>query len=752
MPAREQVKIGLFLSRISGRYSAAIWPFVVETARRMGADVILFPEERWRVSHSLADSLDALILLSGDLSLRFRSDEFARFLGRFASIPRVHVSMDLPGEHSCGIDNRSGIRDAVRHVVLTHGIREIAFLRGPEIHQEACQRFAVYKEALAELGIPFRPEYVYDGDFFKETGERALEAFLDLRGLPLKAVLCSNDAMALGLIEAALARGLSVPRDLIVLGFDDTNEALSGRVALTTVRQPYRKIAERATQEAIALARGRVLPPAEPFPTLLMVRNSCGCYSDGIRAISLRPLPPAEAPGKGEAIESWKPAVRALAVNSTSLSGLPDEARSRLALGLLDAYCSIDAEDGRFLEEVAACLEAEISSGGNPSVWHEALGAIGNSGFPLAEGGFARSAGLRRAHVLVEEANGQFRMRESEKQYQNQRNADKLVSRILSDLGRGRLAELLLAELPKAGVGSAVVALYDRSADSLEAESGVGDRRLSVLCAYGRSGKALPEGLDYPASEMFPPGFHGPGPGGDFVLMPLRHANEEYGIILQEVRDPFEGIGYDTIGQQIGAAFKRILMEEERQAARSGLEAALASLKEANEKLLGLSREDELTGLLNRRGFMEDAERDLALARRMGAECALFFMDMDGLKDINDTHGHDSGDAALRGFASILGESFRATDTVSRLGGDEFVAFSFMGAASAPAMIDRIEAALADFNAGNGAPWHLSTSIGVAEYDPERHPGLEDLLKDADADCYRSKAAKRRGGARPASP
>jgi diguanylate cyclase (GGDEF)-like protein len=309
---------------------------------------------------------------------------------------------------------------------------------------------------------------------------------------------------------------------------------------------------------------------------------------------------------------------------------------------------------------------------------------------------------------------------------------------------------VLAEELAGAGIPSALIALYDTPVRSEEARGGLPAKRLSVLCAYASPEGGQPYradfGSEYEAAGLFPPGF--PASGRDFALAPLAHADIEYGLIVQQIVSPRDTLDHEMISQQIGAAYKRLLAEEERSAAQRQLESAMESLRQANEKLFSLSRQDELSGLLNRRGFMEDSERNLALAKRMGAECVLFFIDMDGLKDINDNYGHDSGDAALRGFSAILRAAFRATDIVSRLGGDEFTAFSFMPPSSAPTMAARISQAMSDFNKEAGMPWPLSASIGSAVFDPARHRSLDGLIKEADAACYREKARKR--GIKPA--
>ena len=119
--------------------------------------------------------------------------------------------------------------------------------------------------------------------------------------------------------------------------------------------------------------------------------------------------------------------------------------------------------------------------------------------------------------------------------------------------------------------------------------------------------------------------------------------------------------------------FDGILVDiTERKTAERRLELTLRKLQLTNEKLEGLSLTDHLTGLNNRRGFMILANSLLKFARRAKHPLSLLYIDMDSLKEINDTFGHTQGDTALTHFANILTKTFRESDVIARLGGDEF--------------------------------------------------------------------------------
>ena len=136
--------------------------------------------------------------------------------------------------------------------------------------------------------------------------------------------------------------------------------------------------------------------------------------------------------------------------------------------------------------------------------------------------------------------------------------------------------------------------------------------------------------------------------------------------------------------------------------------------------LRGLAMIDELTGLYNRRGFLSIGEQHLKLANRTKRELLLLFVDLDHLKQINGTFGHQEGDQALIETATILTETFRRSDIIARIGGDEFAVLAIETRKNnVESLTTRIQENLDAFNAGGNRPYRLSLSVGTSFYDPE---------------------------------
>lgn len=164
----------------------------------------------------------------------------------------------------------------------------------------------------------------------------------------------------------------------------------------------------------------------------------------------------------------------------------------------------------------------------------------------------------------------------------------------------------------------------------------------------------------------------------------------------------------------------------------------------ANDHIHVLANTDELTGLLNMRGFMSILAREHGLAERHARTFTVAMIDVDRLKFLNDTNGHEFGNRALRQVAAILRDSIRETDAVARFGGDEFIVLlSEADIERAQEVMQRIRKRLNAAELAKGAtPLQLEVSIGLANF-PYNGTQLQEIIEAADAAMYREKQAKR---------
>ena len=174
------------------------------------------------------------------------------------------------------------------------------------------------------------------------------------------------------------------------------------------------------------------------------------------------------------------------------------------------------------------------------------------------------------------------------------------------------------------------------------------------------------------------------------------------------------------------------------------LEEAIIERQQAEEALRNLSLTDHMTGLYNHRGFYNLADHHAKISRRTSSKSLLIYADMDGLKKINDTMGHQTGSEAINAVADILRRTFRECDIVARLGGDEFaILVTNVTLLESRKIIDRLRNNLKVYNQAGLHPFELGLSIGAVEFDHTNLIVIEEQMAKADEAMYRDKRQRR---------
>jgi two-component system cell cycle response regulator len=249
-----------------------------------------------------------------------------------------------------------------------------------------------------------------------------------------------------------------------------------------------------------------------------------------------------------------------------------------------------------------------------------------------------------------------------------------------------------------------------------------------------------------------------PGMDGIAVCRRLRQmalANQTYIILLTAKSSKVEIIkglqagadDYLTKPFDLDELFARVQVGMRVVQLQENLTARVLQLELAEVELRSLSLTDDLTGLCNRRGFFVHAEQYLKTSRRLGKQFLLFYADMDGLKQINDTLGHDEGSQAIKKVGEILKETFREADIVARLGGDEFaVLVTDVDRNERESIRTRLQEILRNHNERGISPYLLSLSLGIVCVDLDTITAtVDELIAQADQKMYDQKREKQQG-------
>lgn len=230
--------------------------------------------------------------------------------------------------------------------------------------------------------------------------------------------------------------------------------------------------------------------------------------------------------------------------------------------------------------------------------------------------------------------------------------------------------------------------------------------------------------------------------GGGYTIYPIYAESFQYGYILLKL-GRFERIFYQSVFELISKEIVTSIKITGEQTEKNSLKNQNVTLEQYSEKMHRLSFTDEMTGLLNRRGFYEYARRQIQSSLVAGRSGLVIYCDMDGLKKINDTYGHDVGDRAIKYEAEVLKAIFRSSDIAGRLGGDEFAVLAVdMKAKDFPRIKRALAAECEKINSGSLEPFTLSMSIGYTEFNPGKSD-IEELINSADSSQYEDKRSKK---------
>ena len=197
-------------------------------------------------------------------------------------LPVINIGGFFDGRYmNIVCDDKHSFSEIVTHVIEKHNCRDIYHLAGIPEKAFTQERLDAYKDSLESHGIEYDPEKVYYGTLWRDCGEPALDYILDhcaKRGKKYPdAVICANDYSAIGLIIACKNRGIRVPEDMIVTGFDGVDDAVNGYPTITTSRQPFYNSGYSAVLALSEIFEGKQLPKDTRINADFMANQSCGC-------------------------------------------------------------------------------------------------------------------------------------------------------------------------------------------------------------------------------------------------------------------------------------------------------------------------------------------------------------------------------------------------------------------------------------------------------------------------------------------
>ncbi len=290
-PARGRKTIGVLIDWTVESYQHTFLSGIMNLSKSRGVNCIVFEgggvgspfeyETQRNGIYRLASGkvVDGLIVLSASIAHFIGPEEARAFCENYQPLPLVSISMEIENTISVLVDNRPGMRELLTHLIERHHFRKFGFIKGRAGNQDAEDRVNVFLEVLRERNIHVSPRCVYPGDFTFNSGIEAARYFLKKGISDVDVIVASNDNMAMGLMQELGRRGVRIPEQVAVTGFDDIDFGDYLFPPLSTVRLPIYEQGVTAARLLIDRLEHKEVPSKVYVPTRMVIRESCGCHT-----------------------------------------------------------------------------------------------------------------------------------------------------------------------------------------------------------------------------------------------------------------------------------------------------------------------------------------------------------------------------------------------------------------------------------------------------------------------------------------
>jgi DNA-binding LacI/PurR family transcriptional regulator/signal transduction histidine kinase len=505
-------------------------------------------------------SIDGFLVVSTTISNYTDSWALAEtFRDVIAHIPVVTVGAPHPGVSSISVDNRSGVREVIRHLIEAHGRRRFVFIAGHGDNFDGTERKSAFLDTLAEYGLEPVEAVPVRGDFNYGVALRSFRLWLD-RGIPFDAVIAANDESAYACYDAMCERSIKVPEDVSLAGFDDIINSRFYEVPLTTVSQPIREIGYSAIRQLHRAIEDGASPVQLVFPTTAVIRQSCGCFSEAASAAS---------------------------GISTSISGASDPfSLGDGALSLENAFRAVIAEPAcrsDFLGEFQALLQRTppgpqsftafegLIASFERILWDarpEGVQASVQQGMP--SGVQAGETALHQARLLIMRKAESYQANRGIAYQHRNRQTQYAIARLMTSFSFERLLAEIDDLVPHVGIRSCFISLFTPDSNH---------ERSNLVFAH-RDGTRLslpPGGIAFDTEEFVPRGLIPSDRRFGLFVDTLFHDEMLIGLLVLDI-DIAAEIWNDAVTNQFRSALRASLLMDELVAKDERLNATFGEL------------------------------------------------------------------------------------------------------------------------------------------------------------------------------
>lgn len=548
-------RLGFVLSTIHAGSALKLWHKLVARAQQDEGAFFVFPGGKLDSKNSPehlrndiyklvnSSNLDGLISWASSISGSVSVQDVEQFHAQFQSLPFVTIGQKVQ-EHPCAeFDAYTGMKELVRHFIKAHGVKKIAFLRGPETHTSAEDRFRGYKDALQEANIELNENLIstplswYDGErgAIQLCEERNL-----VPGKDFEAIICASDLIAFAAANYLKKQGVRIPKDVLIGGFNDTEESRISIPSFSTVHMPHAELGIKGYEKISGILNGTEPVSDSNLPAYPVFRESCGCSHSKIWNSTDSRL-------KIRSKEAFEQEVcKVFHLNAESSSLMP----------MLTAL--FDGDKSKFYDLFSQKITNYFQNAGDLSNLFATLSLF--RCVTCLEQDYIEKI-VRHVTVLIPRIQERVLV---ERQYKIEKTYEiisSLKNKLLSVFDRSKLVSVLHEDLCKIGINKVALVLYEDDSYS------------NYIGGFNGVVEIRNEEVRFPREFLVPERFSSDFKTGAFIVQPLFIEDRSYGYIICAYSD-CQGFVYEDLRSSVSSALQSIFLFEQTNEAKHVAEQA----------------------------------------------------------------------------------------------------------------------------------------------------------------------------------
>ena len=542
-------RLGFILSTIHTGSALKLFHRFVERAVQDDGAVFVFPGGRLDVKNSTeylrndiynlvnSANLDGFVSWASSISGSVPIHEVEEFHSQFKSIPFVTIGQKVPGHPCAEFDAYSGMKELVRHFIQVHGVKKIAFLRGPETHTSAEERFRGYKDALTEAGITDFDNLITAPLGF-DSGEVGAIQLCEERGLvpgkDFEALVSASDLMSFAAVNYFRSRGVQIPKELKIGGFNDTSESRIAVPPFSTVHMPRTELALESYEKLSSVLDGMLGVSDINIPAYPVIRESCGCTQAKIWTSDVKVKIKNEAQFKDEIYRIFR-------IN-------PSTQKFEAAITALFA-----GDKSKFYDLFTQLLTAYFENNGELQNLFAAMSLLRNLNCLASD--YIEKV-IRHVAILIPRV--QERVAAGKRYNSEKMNGaiSALKNELLSVFDRNHLISVLKKHLFAIGINTVSIILYDD------------DDYSTYIGGFNNTDELRTEEVRFPSESIVPDRYSADFNKGAFIVQPLFAEGRSYGYILCNYSSGCHGLVYEDLRSSVSSTLQSIFLFEQTNAAK----------------------------------------------------------------------------------------------------------------------------------------------------------------------------------------